>query len=76
MAGVTAGAYIAAEAGFPILTISLGASADTQLMEQIADITNGVHFRVPGGQSVSAYEDDLNEIFAAIAEHRPLKLVQ
>jgi hypothetical protein len=43
-------------------------------MEAIADLTGGVHFNVPGGQSVSEYEEDLNEIFAAIAAHVPLRL--
>lgn len=69
-------AQAAQNAGIPILTISLGANADTSLMGQIATITGGVHFNVPGGQSINAVEDDLNDIFRQIADHRPLKLVE
>jgi len=67
----------AAEAdGYPIITISLGAGADTGLMQQVADITGGIHFNVPGGQSVDAYESDLMDVFREVAAHRPLKLVR
>ncbi len=69
-------AALAVAAGIPIITISLGADADSDLTQQIADITGGRHFNVPGGQSVSEYEEDLNEIFRAIAGQRPLRLVQ
>jgi Flp pilus assembly protein TadG len=62
--------------GIPILTISLGASADTELMQDVADITGGVHFNVPGGQSVNAYTEDLMNVFRDVADHRPLKLVR
>jgi len=64
-----------ADAGYPIMTISLGAGADTSLMQQVADITDGVHFNIPGGQSVSAYEAQLQEVFHDIAAHRPLRIV-
>jgi Mg-chelatase subunit ChlD len=67
---------IVADAGIPVLTISLGAEADVALMQEIADMTNGVHFNVPGGQSVSAYEADLQGVFRLIADHLPLRLVQ
>src|SRR5690606_31314636 len=62
--------------GYPILTISLGAEADVNLMQQVANITGGVHFNVPGGQSVSAYTEDLMDVFSQVAAHRPLKLVR
>ncbi len=64
------------DAGIRIMTISLGLDADTSLMEQIADETGGVHFRVPGGTSVSDLEDQLKEVFAEIAADRPIKLIQ
>jgi len=58
-----------------IITISLGSEADTDLMQEIADLTGGVHFVIPGGGSVADYADDLNEVFAQIAAHRRLRLV-
>ena len=63
-------------AGYPIITISLGASADTNLMDECAEATNGIHFNIPGGQSVANYSEELVEVFQAIASHRPLKLVK
>jgi len=65
-----------AEDGYPVLTISLGANADTGLMQEVADTTGGIHFNVPGGTSVSDYEEDLEEIFRKIAAHRELTLVK
>jgi Flp pilus assembly protein TadG len=62
--------------GIPIVTISLGTQADTSLMQYIADTTGGVHFIVPGGSSPQAYKDQLVQVFANIAGHRPVKLVQ
>ncbi len=69
-------AEIAASKHYPIVTISLGNAADTSLMQQIADISDGVHFNVPGGQSVTDYEDDLLGVFRQIADDRPLILVK
>ncbi|MBZ0171739.1 MAG: VWA domain-containing protein, partial [Phycisphaerales bacterium] len=68
-------AYAAADAGYPIAAISLGAGADTGLMEDVAEITSGVSFHVPGGQSVAEYEEELREVFRHIAAERPLRLV-
>ncbi len=65
----------AADRQYPIVTISLGNAADTDLMEQIAAITGGVHFNVPGDSSVVDFEDDLLDIFRQIANDRPLMLV-
>jgi hypothetical protein len=69
-------AGLAANDHYPIVTISLGSGADTALMQQIADMTTGVHFNIPGGQTVSEVEEDLKDVFRAIADDRPLKLVQ
>ncbi len=69
-------AALAAAAKIPILTISLGAGADTALMQEVADTTGGVHFNVPGGQGVEELEDDLKAVFGQVADDRPLKLVQ
>jgi hypothetical protein len=69
-------AQMAADMHYPIVTVSLGSGADTDLMDQIAQITGGVHFNIPGGQSVAAYEEDLKDVFRAIADDRPLQLVK
>jgi len=69
-------ANLCAKAGFPVITISLGADADAALMQQVADITKGVHFNIPGGQSVADYEQDLKDVFALIANYRPTQLVK
>jgi Mg-chelatase subunit ChlD len=69
-------ADVAANANVPVVTISLGADADKTLMAEIADRTRGVHFNVPGGQTVEEYSEDLTDIFRVIALYRPLRLVQ
>ena len=68
-------ADLAAQENVPILTISLGADADQDLMQQIAEITDGIHFVVPGGADVDDYREQLFGVFARIAAHRPLRLV-
>lgn len=69
-------AAIAAEKRYPVVTISLGSEADTALMAEIAQITEGVHFNVPGGESVWDYEAQLLSVFRKIADDRPLVLVK
>lgn len=64
------------EDGFPVVTISLGADADTGLLQEVADATGGVHFNIPGGQPVKDYTEDLKAAFRKIADNRPLMLVQ
>jgi Flp pilus assembly protein TadG len=61
---------------YPVITISLGAGADTSIMQQVADITNGTHFNVPGGASISVLKEQLREAFKKIASQRPLQLVK
>jgi len=68
-------AQLCQDAGYPVVTVSLGAGADTSIMQQVADITGGVHFNIPGGQTVAEYEEDLKDVFREIAKDRPLKLV-
>jgi hypothetical protein len=78
----TARAYVlseaqaCADAKIPVVTISMGAGADVGLMQQVADMTGGKHFNIPGGQTAAQYEEDLKEVFEEIANTRPLKLVQ
>ncbi len=69
-------AQMAAARKYEIVTISLGNAADTGLMQQIADITKGIHFNVPGGESVTDYEAELLAVFRKIADDRPLSLVK
>jgi hypothetical protein len=69
-------AELCAQKHYPVVTISLGAGADAALMQQIADMTAGVHFNVPGGRPIAEVEEDLKEVFRKVADDRPLKLVQ
>ena len=62
--------------GYPVVTVSLGAGADTSIMQNVADSTGGLHFNVPGGRPSSEYEAELKEVFRKIAEKRPLQLVK
>ena len=68
-------ADLAAASKIKIMTVSLGVNADKILMQDIADRTGGIHFNVPGGSSVSEYEEQLKSVFAEIAADRPLKLI-
>lgn len=65
-----------AAAKIPVVTISLGTEADTNLMQQIADMTGGVHFQVPTDRPVAEYEEELKDVFRQIANDRPLMLVK
>jgi Flp pilus assembly protein TadG len=69
-------AYLCAAARIPVVTITVGADADTALMQEVANITGGAAFVVPGGQSVSAVQAQLEAVFAQVAADRPLKLVK
>lgn len=68
-------AQLAADNNIKILAISVGAGADTSLMQTIADMTGGIHFNVPGGQSVASYTAQLQDVFRKVASSRPLKLI-
>jgi len=68
-------AQLCLNARIRIMTVSLGLGADTSLMQQIADLTGGVHFNVPGGATFSEYEAQLTAVFQQIAADRPLKLL-
>ncbi|MFO0899200.1 MAG: VWA domain-containing protein [Pirellulales bacterium] len=62
--------------GIPVVTISLGSKADPAIMQQVADITDGRAFVIPGGKTASQYTAELTDVFKAIADSHPLKLVQ
>jgi Flp pilus assembly protein TadG len=69
-------ANLCAAAKIPVVTIAVGAGADVNLMQQVASITGGACFVVPGGQPISAVKEQLEQVFAQVAADRPLKLVQ
>ena len=73
---VIAEANLCASAKIPVVTICVGALADTALMQQVADITGGVAFVVPGGQPIANVEAQLQAVFVQVASDRPLQLVQ
>ena len=58
-----------------IMAIALGLGADEDLMEELATITGGKHFVVPGGGTIAEYEAQLMQVFQEIAADRPLKLL-
>jgi Mg-chelatase subunit ChlD len=66
-------AQLALQAGIAAVTISFGDDADRKLMQDVADITKGVHFNVPDS---ATYEDDLRAVFRKIALNRTVKLVE
>lgn len=65
-----------ADRRYPVVAISLGAGADTNIMQNVANITKSRHFNVPGGRPINQVEEDLKNVFREIANHRPLKLVK
>ncbi len=69
-------AHLASIEEFPIVTISLGSNADHSLMQEIADITEGVHYIVRETDDVEDTEAQLMQVFADIAAHRSLRLVR
>ncbi len=69
-------AALAEEAGYTVMTISLGTAADTALMQTIADSTDGEHYNVAGGSEVEDYHEELLDAFREIANSRPLILVK
>jgi Mg-chelatase subunit ChlD len=73
---VIAEANAAAAAKIPIVTIAVGAGADVALMQQVATITGGVAFVVPGGQPLANVQAQLEQVFAQVAASRPLKMVE
>lgn len=69
-------AQLCADSDIPVVTITLGTGADTAIMQQVADLTGGVHFNVPGGQPIADVQEDLEEVFKQVANDHPLKLVK
>ncbi|MEZ6062704.1 MAG: VWA domain-containing protein [Planctomycetaceae bacterium] len=61
----------AKDAGITVNTISVGAGADTVLMQAIADMTGGEYLNVPGGSTIAEMEADLEAAFAVLAGNVP-----
>lgn len=57
-----------------IFTISVGQDADQDIMQQIADLTGGVHFHAEG--SIEQYSSQLSQIFAAVGGRRSVELIK
>ena len=58
-----------------VVTIGLGADADIATLQSVATTTNGIFFDIPGGQSVSAVQAQLQNVFRQVASSRTLKLI-
>lgn len=69
-------ARVAANLGIKIVTVTVGIDADTALMQEVAGMTGGECFIVPGDESVDQVQAQLVEVFRRIAASRPLKLVK
>lgn len=67
-------AQAAVDQGIMIFAVSVGYGADTDIMEQIADIGGGVHFHASG--SIDQYADQLEQIFAQLGGTRPVELIK
>lgn len=64
----------AAAAGIRIIAVSVGADANTALMQQIADITSGEHFYASG--TIDEYSAQLRDIFERIGGNRQVELIR
>ena len=60
--------------GYRIFAVSAGVSANQSLMQEIADIASGEHFRAEG--TIDQYSDRLAEIFRRLGGKRPVELIQ
>jgi hypothetical protein len=67
-------ADVAADKGFTIYTVSVGAGADRPLMQAIASTTYGQEFYAAG--SPEEYAEELERIFRSLGGRRPVALIQ
>ncbi len=68
-----AAAQEAANRGFRIFTITVGADANQALMQEIAEITQGEHFHAAG--SMDQYRAQLRDIFIEIGSRKEPQLI-
>jgi len=64
----------AADQGIQIFAITVGAAADISLMQQIAEVGDGVHFHAEG--TIEEYSEGLAQIFTTIGRSRTVELIQ
>ena len=57
-----------------IIAVTVGQDADQDLMEEIAEVGNGVHFHAQG--SIDQYSQQLAAIFGRITGKRSVELIQ
>ncbi|HNQ21692.1 MAG TPA: VWA domain-containing protein [Phycisphaerae bacterium] len=67
-------AQAAADQGYRIFAVSVGADSDQALMEDIADIGHGEHFHAGG--SIEQYSAQLAAIFQRLGGQRPVELIR
>jgi hypothetical protein len=67
-------AAVARSMGIRIYTVSVGADANTQLMEEIAQIGDGEHMHAAG--SIQDYSAQLDAIFERLGGKRPAMLIE
>ena len=67
-------ATLAAQLGIRIFAVSNGYGADTNLMDQIAEIGEGEHFHAEG--TIEEYSAELDEIFNTLGGKRPVELIK
>ncbi len=67
-------AELARDQRIRIYAISVGSDADQDFMQLLVDVTRGRQFRAQG--TIDQYSDQLRQIFATIADIRPVTLVK
>ncbi|MCA8991789.1 MAG: VWA domain-containing protein [Planctomycetaceae bacterium] len=69
-------AKLAADAGIKVMCVSLGRGADRTLLDEIAQMTGGVHYNVPPSYKIEEYNTEMLNFYRAIAEDRVPEMVQ
>jgi Flp pilus assembly protein TadG len=64
----------AADLGIRIFAVSVGVYADTDLMDEVAAITNGEHLRATSSD-IAEYTEQLEDIFIRLGGKRPVELI-
>jgi len=65
----------AASLGIQIFTVTLGTTANQDLMRNIAATGKGTHYHIPTF-SIEQYEEDLKTIFRTLGGKRPIRLIE
>jgi von Willebrand factor type A domain-containing protein/putative Tad-like protein involved in Flp pilus assembly len=67
-------AAVAADRGIRIFAVSVGSYADSELMQQVADISNGEHLQATSND-INVYQSQLEDIFIRLGGKRPVELI-